>query len=222
MLQLLFSWLLPTVVKAQGFDFIGNIPCVQDDYPNPGTCTIGDVTSAVGYLINLGVAISGALALLMFVIGGWYLVASAGRKEWISRGKNILTNTVFSIFFILGAWLIVQGVLKIIGSEIQLENGTVAVSICDRPESNQTKTACSGNGVANGFCQDGACVSKCAYEYRQSGKPFDCHAASYCFPAGTNCAENAGHCVEANGLCPTSQFCCYPNFAGGGGSSDAD
>lgn len=204
MFNVFLSSIIPTV-HAQAFDFISNIDCVQSDAPSPGTCTIDEVTAAVGYLVNYGVAISGALALLMFVVGGWYLVASAGRKDWVARGKSILTNTVFAIFFILGAWLLVQGVLTIIGSNISLESGTAITNICEKPDT-ENGTPC---GV-NGLCKNRICVNPCAYRATAT-QDFNCRPAANCFPAGTDCAANAPRCIETPKLCPDNFFCCYPS-----------
>ncbi|MFH0873768.1 MAG: pilin [Candidatus Komeilibacteria bacterium] len=212
MFNFLFSWLLPTAAKAQALGLIDNIPCVQNGYIlpsgqwSPGTCTLDNITAGVGYLINYGVAISGALALLMFIIGGWYLVASAGRKDWITRGKNILINTVFAIFFILGAWLLVRGVLDIVGSNIIFQSGETTTTSCQGEG-----TQCNVTGKCKVVNNIGECVNPCVYLATDS-KPYSCHnSLDECFPAGTACVNYPDNCLETQGLCLSNQYCCFPS-----------
>jgi hypothetical protein len=75
--MVLLSSLLPTAHAAnQGFDLISKVSCAQT-----GNCKIDDIINGFGVLLNWGVSISGAIALLMFIIGGVYLLASAGRAD---------------------------------------------------------------------------------------------------------------------------------------------
>ena len=209
MFTLLWSLIGPAIVHAQGFDFIGQIPCVQDGYivngyKSPGSCTFYDATIAINHIINYGVAISGALALLMFVIGGWYLVASAGRKDWITRGKNILTNTIFGGFFVLGAWILVQGVLQAFQSQYKLDNGAPAVNVCANKNSD-------GQPCSIGICKGGSCVTRCNAQKATTDKNFDCRALQDCFPGATACNNYPGYCLKDIALCPNKdQYCCAP------------
>lgn len=56
--------------------------------------------------------ITGSLALLMFVIGGFIWLVSRGQQKWIEMGRATLINAVIGLLIVFGSWFLIDLVLK--------------------------------------------------------------------------------------------------------------
>ena len=65
-----------------------------------------DVREIVARVINAAIAISGSIALLMFVYGGLVWLASMGKPDWVEKGKKTLTWAIIGITVIALAYII--------------------------------------------------------------------------------------------------------------------
>lgn len=84
----------------------------------PAACTgAGSATGACGLpeLIQVGInlariilALSGSLALLMFIYGGFTWLTAAGSNERVEKGRKILIGAVIGLIIIFGAVTIVN------------------------------------------------------------------------------------------------------------------
>lgn len=93
--------------------------------PDPGaaagragrTATLSDplgnvsVPQLLGRVINTFLGISGSVALVMFVYGGFLWLTSAGNAERIQQGKNAIVWATLGLMMIFGAYAIVNFVL---------------------------------------------------------------------------------------------------------------
>jgi len=71
-----------------------------------GNCSLCDLIVVVTNIGDAIMATSGALALLMFIVGGTFLLISSGNATLVDRGKRVITGTIFGIIVIFGAWMI--------------------------------------------------------------------------------------------------------------------
>lgn len=65
-----------------------------------------DVREIIARVINGAIAISGSIALLMFVYGGLVWLASMGRPDWIEKGRKTLTWSIIGITVVALAYII--------------------------------------------------------------------------------------------------------------------
>lgn len=77
------------------------------------------INSVIGTLIKALLGISGSVALLMFVWGGFQWLISAGNPDRIKKGKETLIWAAIGLAVIFGAYALVNAVIK------ALESGTV-------------------------------------------------------------------------------------------------
>lgn len=220
---LLSSFVATAHAANQGFDLISKVGCAQS-----GNCTISDIIDGFGVLMNWGVSISGAIALLMFIIGGVYMLASAGRADWVKTGKSILVGTSIALFFIFSSWLIVNFVVNSLVQDdrFKLQPGLQGTTygpdqsdynlFCQRP--NSEGLACGG---PNMLCHDSQCVTRCELNHQNDPQDWGCNPASYCrIPVGFTCEDKiTTACEPAKNLCPPKEFynskateevfCCY-------------
>jgi type IV secretory pathway VirB2 component (pilin) len=81
----------------------------------------GDVTinTVFGRLIQAMLGVTGSIALLMFVYGGFLWLISAGVEDRVKKGKEVIKWSVFGLVIIVGAYTIVRAVVS------ALESGTI-------------------------------------------------------------------------------------------------
>lgn len=84
-----------------------------------GNCSVEHILLLANSIIRWAVAISGSIALLMYIIGGVWMIFSQGNSSRIERGKDIIIGTSISLIFILGGWLIIQFALESLGAKDQ-------------------------------------------------------------------------------------------------------
>lgn len=91
---------------------------VQADAPpyllNPISCDnfLCLVTSIIRFLLGV-VAL---IATLTFIYGGYVFLMSAGNAEAVKKGKDILLWSTIGIVIILGSWVAISYVLKVLMS----------------------------------------------------------------------------------------------------------
>jgi hypothetical protein len=75
-------------------------------------CNLGSVETLAANVAGIILGISGSIALLMFVIGGFMYMFSGGSQERVSLATKILSTSVIGLALILGAGVIIKFVLK--------------------------------------------------------------------------------------------------------------
>lgn len=121
---------------------------------NLGDCTLTDIMIVFANIGNFVVGIIGAVVLLMYVIGGFYWLASAGRSEWVTTGKKYMMISTVGLLIVMFSHLgirAIQGALKY--GTFQIEGNYVAC----------TGTPDTEGGVCdlNSKCVNGLCLSTC-------------------------------------------------------------
>ncbi len=74
-----------------------------------------ELEDLVGVGINVSsliLGIVGSLALLMFVIGGFLMLISAGNSEKVSKAKNILIAAVIGLALVFTSYIIINFVME--------------------------------------------------------------------------------------------------------------
>lgn len=79
-----------------------------------------EVSTVIGRLIQALLGITGAIALLMFIWGGFQWLISGGSPEKVKKGKETLIWAVIGLAVIVGAYMLVSAVVS------ALESGTLA------------------------------------------------------------------------------------------------
>jgi hypothetical protein len=71
------------------------------------SCGFEDFIQLFVNLANWGLAIVAVLALFFYVYGGFTLLISGGRAQYVEEGKKILTGTTIGVIVMLTAWAFV-------------------------------------------------------------------------------------------------------------------
>lgn len=91
-------------------------------------CATGAGIPQLSCFLELGVSVSnwilgitGSLALLFFVYGGFLFLTSRGNTEQVAKGKTVLTQAAIGIIIIFGAYIGVSFLVKAIGGKFTAE-----------------------------------------------------------------------------------------------------
>ena len=87
------------------------------------------------FLLYLGqnlIGIAGLIAIIYMMVGGYYIVMSAGNQDQVQKGKNTLTYAVIGFIVVVTAYLIVNSFLTYF-------TGNPIESLPTSPEPLQTK-----------------------------------------------------------------------------------
>ncbi len=112
-IQILYLLIAIIILLAPKITMAINLPRLI-----PEACTSGAATTktcGLPELLQVGInlariilALSGALALIMFIYGGFIWLTAAGSSERVDKGRKILIGAVIGLIIIFGAVTIVN------------------------------------------------------------------------------------------------------------------
>lgn len=177
------------------------VPCGRD---GQGMCTLCHLIIGIKGLIDYGMNIMVFVAIIMIVISGIIYIISSGDEGMMGTAKGLLKNTLIGFALILGAWLIVNTTMWILGTRndlgIQKQGWTnFSCSTVSRADQNQsTNQSNNQNNRAtnpqNATSGQGNCGSN------NMGR---CYPASSWFSACLGMTS-----VSGGNDCPSGQWCC--------------
>jgi type IV secretion system pilin len=99
-----------------------NLPIAQATSVLPSCASSGNcsVCEIVQTAINIGqfiLGIIGAVVLLFFVYGGFIMLTSGGKPDWVKKGKDILINAVIGLAIAFFAYTIVTFVVNTVSKD---------------------------------------------------------------------------------------------------------
>jgi hypothetical protein len=80
-----------------------------------GICSLAELVQIAVNIIILILGISGTVALLMFIYGGWNWVFAQGRPEYIQIGKDTMKHAIIGLAIIFGAYAMINFLISILG-----------------------------------------------------------------------------------------------------------
>lgn len=84
--------------------------CAQD-----GNCQLNDVVNTGISVVQFILGISGTVALLMFIYGGFLWVTSAGNSEKVNQGKSAVSNAVIGLVIVFASYTLITYGLSAFG-----------------------------------------------------------------------------------------------------------
>jgi hypothetical protein len=160
-LAFFFAVLTLTLLPGAGFAYNSNIckyssGCLESEVGpfmqgitqhcgNLGDCTLNDILLVFVNIGNFVVGIVGGVVLLMYVAGGFYWLTSAGRPEWVKKGKQYMTISTVGLLIVMFSYLAI----------ITIKNVLVQGDATSAPY-----VACSGEGTKGEACDVNAKCDK--------------------------------------------------------------
>ncbi len=113
---LVFFLFLPLISQA------GIVPCGGTGQP---ICTLCHLVIGIHDLIDYGFKIVVFVALVAIVISGIMYVVSAGNEQMMQTAKSFIKTTLAGFAIVLGAWVIVNTTIWLIGAKGSSDTGGV-------------------------------------------------------------------------------------------------
>lgn len=104
-------------VLALGYA-LKDVPCAQVGTANSGgyeiapNCGPCDLVRVGVNLTNMIMAVSGSIALVMFVLAGVMMIASYVNPKWVTQAKDTVKYTIIGLFLIFSSYTIVNLVIS--------------------------------------------------------------------------------------------------------------
>ncbi len=86
--------------------------------PDFQICIPTDAPGFASMIYTIGLALIGFVAIIFLMIGGYYLMASRGNVEYVSRGKSYIFYSIAGLLLAIFGFLLIEittGVLQIPG-----------------------------------------------------------------------------------------------------------
>jgi hypothetical protein len=112
-LIIFFQFLIITKVTHADSSLVGSLGCATD-----GKCELNDFLKIAFWVWKWILSISGSLALLFFIYGGFTFLISGGSSERVTKGKTILINSIIGLVIIFTSFLIVNFILVKLGYNV--------------------------------------------------------------------------------------------------------
>jgi hypothetical protein len=116
-----------TCTSGEVGDFMAGI---SKECGNTGDCSVNDILLVFINVGNYIVGIIGAVVLLMYIIGGFLLLASAGKAEWVKRGWSFIKTSTFGLLIVMFSFIAVYSLRGVL--QYGNVSATGEVSICEQ------------------------------------------------------------------------------------------
>jgi hypothetical protein len=77
-----------------------------------GECSVCHIQILILNIMDFFVGALAVIASLLFIHGGFLYLTSAGNSGKLQKARSVLVSTTIGIFFVLGAWLLVDVVMR--------------------------------------------------------------------------------------------------------------
>lgn len=200
-----------------------------------GDCSLCDVVDVFINFAALIVDWLGVLAILMFIIGGVWIILAAGNPEKVKRGRQIIFGALGGALLVVSGWVIINFALAAL---LNADFKSVTLFPTSTSDSGSTTggdkwyelacnpvySDCSASGVTNGaVCSTSACTTHCVCEVATHSCVSYCawlaDAASATSPFKEAVCKTASTCESTynaidywcpNNISGDAQVCCYP------------
>ncbi len=125
----------PLQAKSEPKSEIIPSECLDDKAEN---CGLTEMVELFANLYSFFLKYLGALALLLFVIGGIQFITAGGNQEKVAKARKLLTGTTVGLVIVMGSFVIIQQIQKTLINEEQQKNYVI--------KSTKTQAACSIEG----------------------------------------------------------------------------
>jgi hypothetical protein len=237
----------PANTQASGTSQVGTapawsgiVPCGRNSGANGETtkCTLCHLVLGFQRLVRYGLYMVIAVAFVAIFFAGVMYIVSSGDEGMMTSAKGFLRSALIGFFVVLGAWLIVNTTLWVLGAKTDLGAGQknwyeISCSTVSTSPGGTTPASTTPNGAApnstttNTLCPSPATCQpgqgKCPDGYSSANGECNNGSGMFCClkdaAAGEKCGENnLGTCKSRSILtcgfvsggrgCPSGYWCC--------------
>ena len=126
---------LPVSVNAS---LIEGLKCAESWRPaSEQTCTLNDFIRIAVNVSQIILGLTGSLALLAFIYGGFVFLLSGGSAQNVEKGKGILKAAVIGLVIVFASYMIIQFVLQaadLVNSDGTFKNSQIRTGNWNTPQ----------------------------------------------------------------------------------------
>lgn len=139
---------------------------------NVGNCGLDDILIVFANVGNFILSIVGAIVLVMYVVGGFLMLTSAGRSEYIQKGKKFLKLSTFGLVVVVFAYAGLQTINNVLrgGPTSNAIFGDYVLCDSAAPATTENK-ACGYNQKCDAF---GICLTICEVDHAKDTTKWSC------------------------------------------------
>jgi len=156
--RILFALILPVTLVFIPFVAYGAI------VTNPNPTTLNDGVQLMVNVAQWILGIVGSLTLLMFVVGGFMFLISAGNSQTVEKGKSIIIGAVIGLIIVFCSYMIIKFSMSALGLSWKGNTNPPSASLCDQQFGSQGYSCMvntSGNNCKNNLCLGMGATIKC-------------------------------------------------------------
>lgn len=128
---------------------------------NLGDCTLKDIMTVFVNVGNFVVGIIGAVVLMMYVVGGFYWLTSAGSSERVSTGKKYMSISTIGLLIVMFSYIGIITLKGVLETGEILNEDLQGYYACSGPETANLPCALNSTCVDDGY----TCKSECQQTY---------------------------------------------------------
>lgn len=103
---------LQEILEREGVTSSGSI------FQNSGEGSIGDIVSSI---VDIAIPLAGAAALILLIVAGYKMISSQGNPDKLNDAKEMATNAIIGLVFILLSVAILVLVSNVFELDIQTQ-----------------------------------------------------------------------------------------------------
>jgi hypothetical protein len=111
--------LIPALTFAAGGLPTKIVSCDGTGVNGGRECTVCDIATTAGNILNTMIFIAVFLAAIMFAWAGWGYLSAAGDTGAIGKSRTTFMNVLIGLLIILSAWLLIDTLMRtLVGSQL--------------------------------------------------------------------------------------------------------
>ncbi|MFA5127062.1 MAG: hypothetical protein WC465_03640 [Patescibacteria group bacterium] len=146
-----------------------------------GDCQLADISTALILLIKLLLGGMAGVALLFFIYGGIEWLTSEGVPNRISRGKEIMVNTIWALVIAFTSYLVLS---FFVNNMLNVKEEVRIAQEVPECQGKADNTACGGSDVY--VCYQEDCISRCEMKAVMANEDWRCHTIAESLAASIN------------------------------------
>lgn len=104
---------MPFLARAQA-DLKNGLTNIGSAFPHSGIANSTTITDLIINIIKILLFVSGGIAVLFVIYGGFLYLTAGGNEEQAEKGKTALVNAIIGIIIVILAYVIVNVVVNLV------------------------------------------------------------------------------------------------------------
>lgn len=116
-----FKWLIASILATAPFvalaqsDMQSGLNSIYNVFPKGGIASSLTASGLIINIIKVLLFLSGMVAVLFVIVGGFWYITASGNEEQAEKGKTTLVNAIIGIIVVVLSYVIVNVIVNLVG-----------------------------------------------------------------------------------------------------------